>query len=181
MLRESLKQRPAGFTMIEILVVLIVVGMLAALAVANLGGGTQKRELENTARELFLLMQTASEQAVLNNQELGMVLEDDSYRFLALDEVEGTWVSQGERLFQPRELPQGLVVTSVIESDLPTMAGAEDTLQPDLMFFSSGEVTPFELELSLSADSEVRHLIESDGFEGVSWLKPGEEDEGASL
>lgn len=178
--REYARKPARGFTMIEILVVLIVVGLLAALAVANLGGSAQQRELENTARELFLLMQTASEQAVVNNQELGMVLEDDSYRFLMLDELEGTWVSQPERLFRPRQLPEGLVVTSVIESDLPTLAGEEEVAQPDLMFFSSGEVTPFELELSLSETSDVRYRIESDGFDGVSWLKPGEEPDGES-
>ena len=177
--RQLLATRGNGFTMIEILVVLIVVGLLAALAVANLGGSAQQRELENTARELFLLMQTASEQAVLNNQEVGMVLEEDRYQFLVLDEVEQTWVSQAERLFQPRRLPEGLVVTSVIESDLPTLAGDDDALQPDLVFFSSGEVTPFELELSTSETSDIRYRIESDGFDGVSWLKPGEEEGGA--
>src|SRR5690606_40157459 len=49
-----------GFTLIEILVVLIIVGLLAALAVFNMAGSSQKRELENTVQDLFLLMQTAS-------------------------------------------------------------------------------------------------------------------------
>ncbi|MDX1634565.1 MAG: type II secretion system minor pseudopilin GspH [Marinobacter sp.] len=178
--RKPQTQRGRGFTMIEILVVLIVVGLLAALAVANLGGSAQQRELENTARELFLLMQTASEQAVLNNQELGMVLEDDSYRFLVYDELEREWVGQAERLFQPRQLPETLVVTPIIETNLPTLAGREEGLRPDLVFFSSGEVTPFELELSLSDTADARYRIQSDGFDGVTWLKPGEEPDGAN-
>ena len=52
-----------GFTLIEILVVLIIVGLLAALAVFNMAGSSQQRELESQVRDLYLLMQTASEQA----------------------------------------------------------------------------------------------------------------------
>lgn len=165
--------------MIEILVVLIVVGLLAALAVANLGGSSQQRELENSVRELYLLMQTASEQAVLNNQELGLVLEDDSYRFLVFDEQEREWVRQSERLFQPRPLPDWVEVTPIIESNLPTLAGQDDALRPDIVFFSSGEVTPFELELGVEGRDDARHLLQSDGFDGVLWQKPGDDPDGA--
>lgn len=161
--------------MIEILVVLIVVGLLAALAVANLGGSTQQRELENTAGELYLLMQTASEQAVLNNQELGVALEDDSYRFLVFDDQDAEWVAQGERLFQPRQIPDWLVISSIIDSNLPTLAGNERALRPDIVFFSSGEVTPFELELTPAGAPDTRHRIQSEGFGEIRWLKPGQE------
>ena len=77
------RTRQSGFTLIEILVVLVVVGLLAALAVMSMGGSSRDREMENEVRELYLLMQTASEQSILNNTELGLILEDDSYRFVA--------------------------------------------------------------------------------------------------
>jgi general secretion pathway protein H len=60
------RTRQSGFTLIEILVVLVVVGLLAALAVMSMGGSSRDREMENEVRELYLLMQTASEQAILN-------------------------------------------------------------------------------------------------------------------
>ena len=63
------RTRQSGFTLIEILVVLVVVGLLAALAVMSMGGSSRDREMENEVRELYLLMQTASEQAILNNTE----------------------------------------------------------------------------------------------------------------
>lgn len=101
------KRAPAsGFTLIEILVVLIVVGLLAALAVLNLGGGSQQRELENHVRETYLLMQTASEQAVLNNIELGLLLEEDGYRFVILDERANEWTETTERMFRERNYPE---------------------------------------------------------------------------
>lgn len=166
-----------GFTLIEILVVIIVVGLLAALAVVNMGGSGQAREMENEVRELYLLMQTASEQATLNNQEIGLKLLEDGYQFVVFDESNREWGEQVERLFRPRSLPEWLVVTPLIEDGLPTLAGEEDPLEPDLVFFSSGEVTPFELEFTLGSGSERKHRLVSDGINGIDWQAPGDEDE----
>ena len=167
-----------GFTLIEILVVLIVVGLLAALAVMNLGGGSQQRELENHVRETFLLMQTASEQAVLNNIELGLLLEQDSYRFVILDERANEWTDPADRMFRERSYPEWLVATEYIESDTPRLASEEDALRPDIVFFSSGETTPFELEFTIGDDSSYMHVLASDGFSPMEWRQPGDDGDG---
>lgn len=164
----------AGFTLIETLVVMIVVGLLAALAVVSLGGGNQQRELEEEVRELFLLIQTAADQAVVNNQEIGLVLDEERYRFVVFDEREQEWESQGERLFRPRSLPDWMGITPTIDNNLPRMAD-DNALRPDIVFYSSGESTPFELEFSLSGRSGNRHRLVSDGLERPRWVAPGDE------
>lgn len=172
------KRAPAsGFTLIEILVVLIVVGLLAALAVLNLGGGSQQRELQNHVRETYLLMQTASEQAVLNNIELGLLLEEDGYRFVILDERANEWTETTERMFRERNYPEWLVLTEYIESDTPRLASEEDRLRPDIVFFSSGETTPFEVEFTIGSDSSYMHVLASDGLSALEWRKPGGDGE----
>lgn len=168
----------AGFTLIELLVVLVLVGLLASLAVFTLGGDSRQREAENIVRELYLLMQSASEQAVLNNRELGLLFEDDGYRFLVFNETEGRWTAPRERLFRPRTLPSWLVLDRYIASDVPRLAsssdGDSDRLLPDLVFFSSGETTPFQLEIVPDPDSGIMHVLESDGIRGIFWRRPGD-------
>jgi general secretion pathway protein H len=166
-----------GFTLIEILVVLIIVGLLAALAVFNMAGSSQQRELESQVRELYLLMQTAQEQAVLNNLEMGLLLEEDGYRFVAFQDKTGESKSSGERIFHKRTLPEWLTVTQYIESDAPRLASAEDRLRPDVVFFSSGETTPFEIEFTLGRDTDLMHVVASDGVSPLEWRKPGSGDE----
>lgn len=182
----SPRSRAIGFTLIEILVVMVVVSMLVALATFTLGGNSKRRDLGNEAEQLFLLMKTVSEQAVLNNTEFGLVLEEEHYQFLAYDQQSGTWKPSQERMFRQRALPEWLVVTKYIENDAPRLASDSDDDQPvpDVVLFSSGETTPFELELTLGseglAQSDYMHSISSDGVAPVQWDhpgKPGAEDE----
>ena len=171
-------RRSRGFTLIEIMVVMVVVGLMAVIAVVNMGGGAQQRELENAARELFLLMQTASEQAVLNNQEMGLVIDDESYRFLAFNSLERVWEPQEERLFSPRNVPDWMALTYQTEDNLPTLPGVEDdedTPRPDLVFFSSGEITPFDMQMTAGDNNDLVYSIESDGINGLDWRTPVDE------
>ncbi|KAA1174023.1 type II secretion system protein GspH [Marinobacter salinexigens] len=171
------RTRQEGFTLIEILVVLIIVGLLAALAVFSMGGSSQQREMENQIRELYLLMQTASEQAVMNNLEMGLKLTETGYRFVAFQDQTGDWKGSGERIFQARSFPEWMVVTQFIESDAPRLASSEDELLPDVVFFSSGETTPFELEFTLGTGSDYMHVIASDGVSPLEWRQPGDDED----
>ena len=171
------RKRVSGFTLIEILVVLVVVSMLVALATFTLGGNSLRRDLDNEVEQLFLLMQTVSEQAVLNNTEFGLAIEEEQYRFLAFDQQSGTWKPSSERLYRQRALPEWLVVIRHIANDAPRLASDDDQPVPDVVMFSSGETTPFELELTLGreglANDDYVHSIFSDGVSPIQWQHPG--------
>lgn len=175
----------AGFTMIEILVVLVVVGLLASLAIVNLGGGNERRELNSKIRELYVLMQTASEQAILNNEELGLQIDEQGYRFLVFDEQEQTWRSESERLFRGRDFPQWMSVTLFSEGDLPRLASRDEDddeddgnrLRPDVVFYSSGETTPFELEFLATQSPDQVYRLVADGLDDIEMQTPSDTDD----
>lgn len=171
------EHKNGGFTLIEIMVVLVLVGLLAALAVFTMGGNSQQRELQNEVRELYLLMQTASDQAVLNNRELGLLFEETGYQFVSYNDETGDWEVSGERIFRPRDFPEWLVATRFIENDAPRLASAEDKLRPDVVFFSSGETTPFEVEFTVGSETDHTQILASDGISSIEWRRPGLEED----
>jgi general secretion pathway protein H len=171
-------RQTAGFTLIEILVVLIIVGLLSALAVFTIGGTSQQRELESEVRKLYVLMQTAAEQAVLNNMELGLQLEEGGYQFVTFHDDTREWNVSEVYIFRHRSFPEWLVTTEFIESDTPKLASAEDKLLPDVVFFSSGETTPFEIEFTAGNNNDSIHVIASDGLSPMEWRQPGNNGDG---
>jgi general secretion pathway protein H len=82
-------------------------------------------------------------------------------------------------LFEPRTFPEGLVLVYDIDNEAPKLTSASqgDRLVPDIVFFSSGETTPFRLEFTVGQDTEGMHVLASDGITGVRWHKPGESEE----
>lgn len=174
--RPGRYQHNPGFTMIEILVVMVVVGLLTALAIVNLGGGTELRQLNSQVRELFVLMQTARDQSILNNQEMGLEVTEEGYRFLIFNDLEQRWQSQSERLFQPREFPPGFSVVLFVDDDLPRLVSDDAAERPDIVFFSSGETTPFELEFLVTGFPDQMITLMSDGLDAIELLTAADRD-----
>ena len=175
-MRRTTQQR--GFTLIEILVVMVILGLLATVAVFSLGGSSQRRELEQQSRELFLVLQVASERAILDNSEIGVQVRENQVRFLRYLPQEQDWEALNQRPFKSREWQDPMVVELETETDPPRMPTVEDQAErPDLVFFSSGETTPFRLSMRISENSDERYRIETDGLNPLELLHPNEDSE----
>ena len=83
--------RLGGFTLIELLVVLVILGSLIGLAVLSVGIAGPGRELHNEAERLAGLIGVLAEEAVLDNQEYGLLLARESYHALRYDPIKQTW------------------------------------------------------------------------------------------
>ena len=69
-----------GFSLIEILVVLVIAGVLAgALVIA--AGSSGPRELENAARRAQALVQLACERALIGGRDIGFAPVEGGLRF----------------------------------------------------------------------------------------------------
>ncbi len=181
-------QRERGFTLIEILVVVVIVSILAGLTTLSIGGG-ELRTLRSEAKRLQQVMTLARSEAGYHYQELGLLTEEDSYRLLRFDNQSNRWVDSDETAFGLHRLPALLSLSLNLPEETPDLAelsadknkgfvhsdsvDEEDEvakLKPQILLLSSDEVTPFTLTLSLNQEQESEGAyahISSDGLSSI--------------
>ena len=136
-----------GFTMIEMLVVILIIGIIVNLVAVNLGGNRSLEELETEVRRFYSLTELALEQALLSSEIIGIAVEDDAYHFLL--RTENRWEPMDDNLFRDRKLPESLRLK--LATEVPTRDSSKQAEKtPDIVLLSSGELTPFELLFSSS-------------------------------
>ncbi len=156
-------KRIAGFTLIELMVVLFIIGLSVGFIVLSVGGRSNDQYAEEEARRLAALIELAQQEAIVHNQEIAVSFGRDGYRFLRLEEKKWQVISSDE-LLKPRELPPTVVLQLTLEGDPPGIGKAEEANTPHLFLLSSGESSPFEVT--------IRPIDEPGGY-----LLTGQEDE----
>ena len=82
------QSRNRGFTLLELLIVMVIVALMVTMVVLSVNLGRGDSALKDSARRLHAIMQLASEEAILFNKSLGVKLEEDEYSFYELVERE---------------------------------------------------------------------------------------------
>lgn len=155
--------RSGGFTLIEILVVVVIIGVVTAGTVLAVSLTGRDRELEKERDRMLALLTYAREQAELQTREYGVLFKSDGYRFVSFDARHGDWrLVQDDDALVPRTLPAGLdlklnvdardVVLGPATRDpnaSPTTTGATEgaDLKPQLMIFSNRDLSSFRITL----------------------------------
>lgn len=150
--------RCAGFTLLELMVVLVLVGIVFSFAMLSMGGDDVAELMEQEARRLETLLVLASDEAIIRGEELAMRFEDDGYEFMVLA-AEG-WVAVSDGLLKDYRLPPGIELALDISEDLPApdSKGEVDSTTPQVFILSSGEMTPFSVTFYSSSSRQQFHL-----------------------
>ena len=152
----------AGFTLLELMVVLVLVGIIFTFAVLSFGGDDLAEALERETRQLVTLINLANDEAVLRGDELAIRFTDNSYTFLMLH-ANGWYEPEGDRLLKAYTLPKGITVSIEVEGELPDLGKTEgeDSVSPQVFILSSGEMTPFAATFSADQSQYRYHLVVS--------------------
>ncbi len=103
-----------GFTLVEVLLVILLIGMLAVSVVVSFSGDSRDQRLAKETEQLQQLIQLASETAMLKQQELGLFINAEGYRFMLFKDEKWHSISQPKAL-RPRQFPAGFAVELELE------------------------------------------------------------------
>lgn len=160
----------SGFTLIEIMVVLVIISIMMGVLIIRLPDSSIEDEQVIETQRLQALLRMASDEAVISGRELGFDAERNSYRFSQFDPMENRWQLMDEPPFLERTLDDGLTLKVKIE-DQEFKLAAEDA-EPSILLLSSGEVTPFDIEIRQSGDLKTVYGVSSDGYSGFEIITP---------
>ena len=166
-----------GFSLLEVLVVIFIISIV--VTVAGLGLGRSARaDAEAEARRLHRVMRLAHEEAVLFRKQLGLEFKSEdevgdglsqySYQWLSYSRGSESWrpFTDNRSGFARRKMKPGLIIDLEVEEDVVRLeqeaedfawgeADEEEERWPQLMFLSSGEITPFTLLFSVLNEFDV--------------------------
>ncbi|MEW6994104.1 type II secretion system minor pseudopilin GspH [Colwelliaceae bacterium MEBiC 14330] len=162
-----------GFTLLELMVVIMLVGVMATMVQFNVSGKRPEDVLQQESTRFAAIFDVASEYGMLNNIELGLMVKKDSYQFLAYD---GTrWAEISDQDWNSNiTLPEQVDLTIELD-DLPieepmlfdvdtfrqkdeddfTLLSKEEQekkIIPQVYILSGGDITPFSVTFRLNED-----------------------------
>jgi len=175
LLTQYIAAKHAGFTLIEVMVVLLIMGLATGAVMLNYSGESGQDLLKKQTQRLQVVFNMASDYAVLNQRQLGLRVEDkdNNYYFMYLDEEQEWQKLELDTTFGKHQLPErfslelsltdlpweieeSLFSSGVFDEELSVSSdgveiGNEEEKKldpPQIFIFSSGEITPFSITLA---------------------------------
>ncbi len=182
-------KRTAGFTLIEILVVVVIIATILSITLLSFGILGNDAELRTEGQRIASLIEVTQDDATLQGREFGLEFMTSSYRFVEYDALTGVWSDiPGDDTLRLRSLPEDVEFELYLEdkrvllNDGPTPFDADgknsgrnatDVYSPHLLVYSSGDATPFELRISRRYDGQ-QFIVRGDALGTIEFE---EEDE----
>lgn len=170
-----------GFTLLELLVVLVIIGLLVSMAAVNTDIDRNKQTFHQQATALKFFFEAVAEEAIVTNQTLGIMVFRDNLKVfkwekqqqqendesLATQEEQPTykWVPFTSR-YNASKIPDAMFYELKIEDQdvaLDFMPQEIKEPNPQIKLFSTGEQTLSNLLLTIDDDPRIVE-IESGGL-----------------
>jgi len=178
---NSIAYKNKGFTLIEVMVVVVLIGLMASLVQFNFSGSKPEDKLKHESARFAAIFEVIAEYGMLNNIELGLIVNKDSYEFLGYDGT--TWSEIPEQDWDANVTVPEEIELSIELDDLPidepllfdtetfkekdeddfTLLSKEEQENkkiPQVYILSGGDLTPFSVtfriaeELAYAQDAE---------------------------
>ena len=162
--RTGLRVSPgAGFTLVEVMVVIAVIGIVATLVAVNHGGDSASN-LGREAKRLAGALEHAQAAAQWQSETLGVSADGRGYRFWRRDGTDPWTALVGDEVLAPRTLAAGMTLAPHRYAGAPV---APDAILP---FRPSGRNEPYTFALRSTAGTA---MVSGDPIGRVSFAIAG--------
>lgn len=145
-----------GYTLIEILIVIVIISIVASVATLSIHFNRNK-QIEGLANQVTDLILLAENDAMMRSQVLGVGFTANTMQFFEWDEKKNVWQPAPEKNFQPKKLLEDLSVTLSINSNDVPLDGT-----PQLIISPSGDLPAFTLSLGNKNQAPLYQVIGED-------------------
>ena len=148
----ALADKPmAGFTLLEVLIVLVIIALLGTMASTSLLPSLEQRQTRKAAQQLADTLEFAQYQALLNGRPYGLMISTENYQILVYRQQ--SWQTPVEPDFQVQKTQGQLKLLH------PNTAGVSITEpQPQIIFSPTGEPSKYDLVWQTGASAwHIKH------------------------
>lgn len=168
-----------GFTLLELLVTLVIVGILITFVAVSFTTNSYKHEIRAEANQLAQRIELARRVATTHNETWGLSISKSGYRFLKFDQIDEKWLESEDRLFRHHDLPMHMYLEFDGDQDIPSLIDKFNELEPEMVIVPGGEMTPFLLNCKHEHSEQLR-ILQSDGLNKVEVFASTEAREDSS-
>jgi len=163
--------RNKGFTLIEILVVVLIIAVVVSLTVLSVNATGRDSQLDVESRRIEGLMGLLHERALLEGRDFGLRIEPTAYEFVVYDPRRNRWMMlDQEREYRHRELPKGVSFQLELDSQVVVLKPIDRNFNsdaappaPQVAIAASGDGTPFRLTLQRDA-TQAKAAVDGDAL-----------------
>lgn len=171
LMRQSscMPSKQQGFTLIEIMVVVVIIAVMSVAVSLSLGG-TSDRTARLQANRFIAVVNEVRDEAVISGQDYALVVDEKAQTYAFNAARENARAPINDALFKTRSIDAEVKVKwqvfEVFENDKDT--------KPKVMISSLGELTPFEMSFAgkklsfivfLNDDGQLERRDKKGGFQ----------------
>src|SRR5450432_2999517 len=124
--------RSKGFTLVEILVVIVIMAVVISIAVLSVGVTGRDSQLDEESRRIEGLVGLLHERALLEGRDFGLRIEPTAYEFVVYEAAHDLWLRMDQdQEFRHRELPKGVNFELQLDSQTVVLKPVDRNLKSD--------------------------------------------------
>lgn len=152
-----MKNNSSGYTLIEILIVMVIMSIVATTAVLSIHRH-QTRHIKALADEITNLINLGEEEALLRPAVLALTFSAQTFQFVKYDTDTHSWQPLTQTSLNVHRLPGDVEISLKINGKLVPPNS------PQLIISSDGDVTPFVILLGKKGEEPIYQITsESNG------------------